>query len=169
VIGPIEVGDAKLYVDGFIAGAKAQDPDIVTGTNYTESFSDTALAAEAATSFVDGGATVLTGSAQMTAGAIGVAADRDVLWFGTNSNQTQLAPDNVVASQVYKWDVVLGELIAGIAAGDLGGETYDINLGNGGEVIEFNDAVEVPADVMALGEDTIAGIIDGSISTGADG
>ena len=27
VIGPIEVGDAKLYNDGFAAGAKAQDPD----------------------------------------------------------------------------------------------------------------------------------------------
>ena len=28
VVGPIEVGDAKVYVDGFIAGAKATKPDI---------------------------------------------------------------------------------------------------------------------------------------------
>jgi basic membrane lipoprotein Med (substrate-binding protein (PBP1-ABC) superfamily) len=41
VIGPIEVGDAKLYNDGFAAGAKAQDPAVKVGVNYTESFSDT--------------------------------------------------------------------------------------------------------------------------------
>ena len=76
VIGPIEVGDGKLYVDGFEAGAHSVDPDIEVGINYTESFSDTALAAEAATSFIDGGATVLSGTAQMTVGAIGVAKDR---------------------------------------------------------------------------------------------
>ncbi|HMT19740.1 MAG TPA: BMP family ABC transporter substrate-binding protein, partial [Promineifilum sp.] len=28
VIGPIETGDARLYVDGFVAGAKATNPDI---------------------------------------------------------------------------------------------------------------------------------------------
>jgi basic membrane protein A len=28
VVGPIEVGDAKLYVDGFVAGAASQDPSV---------------------------------------------------------------------------------------------------------------------------------------------
>lgn len=169
VVGPIEVGDAKLYVDAFQAGATAQDPDVEVGVNYIESFSDTALAAEAATSFVDDGATALTGSAQMTVGAIGVAKDRDVLWFGTNSNQTQLAPDVVVASQVYKWDVVLADLVSGLAEGQLGGEAYEINLDNGGEVIEFNDAFDLPDDVRQKADETIAGIIDGTIDTGAGG
>jgi basic membrane protein A len=149
VIGPIEVGDAKLYNDGFTAGAKAQDPNVKVGVNYTESFSDTALAAEAATSFVTGGAKVLTGSSQMTVGAVGVAKNSGVAWFATNSNQTQLAPDVVVASQVYKWDVVLKQLFDKVNAGSYGGETYQINLANGGEVIEFNDAYKLPADVKA--------------------
>ena len=113
VIGPIEVGDAKLYVDGFVAGAASVDPDLEVGVNYTDSFCDTALAAEAATSFIDGGATVLSGTAQMTVGAIGVASERGVLWFGTQLNQTELAPEIVVANQVYHWDVVLADLIAG--------------------------------------------------------
>ena len=29
----------------------------------------------------------------MTVGAIGVASERGVLWFGTQSNQTELAPE----------------------------------------------------------------------------
>ena len=50
--------------------------------------------------------------------------------------------------------------------GVLGGEIYVIDLANGGEVIEYNAAFDLPADVRQLAEDTIAGIIDGSISTG---
>ena len=149
VIGPIEVGDGKLYVDGFVAGAASVDPDVEVGVTYTESFSDTTLAAEAATSFIDGGATVLSGTAQMTVGAIGVANERGVLWFGTNSNQTELAPEIVVANQVYHWEVVLADLVESIKGGDVGGETYDINLGNGGEVIEFNDDFDLPDDVLS--------------------
>ena len=165
-IGPIEVGDAKLYVDGFVAGAAATNADLEVGVNYTDSFSDTALAAEAATSFIDGGATVLTGTAQMTVGAIGVASERGVLWFGTQSNQTQLAPEVVVANQVYHWEVVLADLVESISGGTLGGESYDINLANEGLVIEFNPDYEVPADVMAAAEETIAALGSGELETG---
>ena len=165
IVGPIEVGDAKLYNDGFQAGVVATDPDVTVGINYIDSFSDTALAAEAATSFVDGGATVLTGSAQMTVGAVGVARERGVLWFGTNANQTELAPESVVASQVYHWEVVLAELIAGIQDGVLGGETYDINLDNGGEVIEFNEDFDLPEDVRAAADEAIASISSGDLVT----
>jgi basic membrane lipoprotein Med (substrate-binding protein (PBP1-ABC) superfamily) len=166
VIGPIEVGDAKLYVDGFVAGAAATNAELEVGVNYTDSFSDTALAAEAATSFVDGGATVLTGTAQMTVGAIGVASERGVLWFGTQSNQTQLAPEVVVANQVYHWEVVLTDLIEGIGGGTLGGASYDINLANEGLVIEFNPDYDVPADVMTAAEETIAALAAGELETG---
>jgi len=166
IIGPIEVGDGKLYVDGFEAGALSVRADIGVGINYIESFSDTALAAEAATSFIDGGATVLSGTAQMTVGAIGVANESGVLWFGTNSNQAELAPDIVVASQVYHWEVVLEELVNGIVDGDLGGDTYDINLANGGEVIEFNDEYELPEDVLAAGDELIAQLSSGDLVTG---
>ena len=72
-VGPIEVGDAKLYVDGFAAGATSQDPAITVSVNYIDSFSDVALASEAAQSLIGNGADVLTGTAQMTVGAIGVA------------------------------------------------------------------------------------------------
>ena len=49
------------------------------------------------------------------------------------------------------------------------GESYEINLANGGEVIEFNDAYKLPADVKAAGEKALAGITDGSIKTGVAG
>jgi basic membrane lipoprotein Med (substrate-binding protein (PBP1-ABC) superfamily) len=169
VVGPIEVGDAKLYVDGFKAGARAADPSVDVRVNYTGSFSDVALASEAANSFVAAAADVMTGTAQMVVGAVGVAKEKNVAWFGTQSNQTSLAPTVVVASQVYHWEVVLSQIIDSIRAGTLGGKSFTIDLANDGEVIEYNDAYSLPADVKAKAEEAIGGIKDGSIKTGASG
>jgi basic membrane protein A len=164
VVGPIETGDAKLYIDGFKAGVKATDPAIEPNVNYIGSFSDVALASEAATTHIAAGADVLTGTAQMVVGAIGKAEESGALWFGTQSNQASLAPEIVVASQVYHWEVVLSEMITLIEAGTLGGQSFKADLANGGEVIEFNPDYELPAEVQALAETTIQGIIDGSIT-----
>jgi basic membrane protein A len=127
------------------------------------------LAAEAARSFVAADADVMTGTAQMVVGAVGVAQENGVAWFGTQADQTSLAPEVVVASQVYHWEVVLQDVIDLIQDGTLGGETYTIDLANGGEVIAYNDAYEVPADVLASAEAAVAGLTDGSIETGVTG
>ncbi len=163
VVGPIETGDAKLYIDGFKAGAIATNPDVQVNVNYIGSFSDVALASEAATTHLSAGADVLTGTAQMVVGAIGKAQEANALWFGTQSNQSSLAPKIVVASQVYHWEVMLKEMIGLIEGGTLGGKTFTANLANGGEVIEFNSGYALPADAKALAESTIKGITDGSI------
>lgn len=166
VVGPLEVGDAKLYVDGFKAGVAATNAAAQVNVNYIGSFSDVALATEAANTHVDAGADVLTGSAQMVVGAVGVAKENGALWFGTQSSQTSLAPEIVVASQVYDWTVVLNDIIANVKDGTLGGESYVITLANDGLVIDYNEAYDVPADAKAAADAAIAGIIDGSISTG---
>lgn len=168
VVGPVEVGDAKLYVDGFGAGATAQDAAVEVNVNYIESFSDVALAAEAATAHVGNGADVLTGSAQMVVGATGVATEQGVAWFGTQSNQTPLGPEVVVASQVYAWEVLLEEMITNIEAGTLGGEVYTANLANGGLVIEYNDGYGLDPEIRSAADATAAGIADGSITTGIE-
>jgi basic membrane lipoprotein Med (substrate-binding protein (PBP1-ABC) superfamily) len=163
VVGPIETGDAKLYVDGFKAGVMATNPEIQVNVNYIGSFSDVALASEAATTHISAGADVLTGSAQMVVGAIGKAKENNVLWFGTQSNQASLAPSIVVASQVYHWEGILKEMIALIQKGTLGGKTFTANLANGGEVVEFNSGYTLPAEAKTLADTTIAGLKDGSI------
>jgi basic membrane protein A len=163
VVGPVEVGDAKLYVDGFIAGA--QSGGASASAVYTGSFSDVALASETAQGFAAANADVLSGTAQMVVGAVGVANDAGILWFGTQANQTELAPDIVVASQVYHWEVILEDIIKNVQDGNLGGEVYVITLENEGLVIEYNDAYELPGDVKDKAQEAIDGIIDGSISS----
>ena len=109
----------------------------------------------------------MTGTAQMVVGAVGVAEENGVAWFGTQANQTSLAPEIVVASQVYHWEVVLSDMLDKLDDGTLGGETYEINLENGGLVIEFNDDFDLPDEVRQKGDEAVEGLTDGSIETGA--
>ncbi len=155
IVGPIEVGDAKLYVDGFKAGVLANKPSATVNVNYIDSFSDVALASEAAKSLIGAGADVLSGTAQMVTGAVGAAKSQGVPWFGTQANQTALAPEIVVASQVYHWEHMLKEMVANVKDGNLGGDLYIITFANDGLVIEYNDGFDLPDDVKKLGEDAV--------------
>jgi basic membrane protein A and related proteins len=164
VIGPIDVGDAHLYVVGFKAGALAADPTATVHTTFTGSFSDDTLMETAAKSYVSENADVLTGSSQSVVGAIGVAKADGVAWFGTQWDQSSLAPTEVVASQVYNWAGVLTQIITAIRGGVLGGATYTITLGNGGEKIVYNPSYPLPASVKAAANKVITEIINGSIT-----
>lgn len=168
VVGPIPAGDALLTVQGFAKGARAQNPDIEVLITNTGSFSDVALATEAAQTHIDAGADVLTGTGQMVVGAIGVVQEEDALWFGNQAAQTSLAPEHVVANQIYDWTVALEPMLEAIESGVTGGEAYELNLANGGLVLEFNPDFDVPDEVRQAADETIQGIIDGEIDASID-
>jgi basic membrane lipoprotein Med (substrate-binding protein (PBP1-ABC) superfamily) len=164
VTGPVEVGDAKTYIDGFTQGVASVDPSINVAKTWTGSFSDVALMTEAAKTHIAAGADILTGSSQSVVGSIGAAKDNGkVLWFGTQSDQASLAPSLVVASQVYDWTGMIKDIIKNLKAGKLGGTTYVLQLKNDGLKINYNSGYSLPADVKAAGDAAIKGIQDGSI------
>lgn len=155
VIGPIEVGDAKLYVDGFKAGVAATNPDARVLVTYIGSFSDVPLATEAAETHRANGADILTGSAQMVVGPIAVAKENNLLWFGTQSNQAEISEKAGVMFQVYHWEVVLNDIIKKIGEGTLGGESYTLTLENGGLVMEYSDVTGLSEAQMATVKETV--------------
>jgi basic membrane protein A len=163
VIGPIAVGDAKLYVDGFVAGAKAQSRRTVVNVAYTGSFSDPSLMSKQAAQFHAQKADVLTGSSQSVVGAITVARENNLKWFGTQWTQASLAPRNVVATQMYDWMPILDKLITRVQGGKLGGVSYRITLKNRGEKIQFNKAANTPKAVQATAKRIVAGVVSGKI------
>ncbi len=162
VVGPVEAGDAKLYIDGFVAGVKATKPDAVVNISYTGSFGDTALAAEAANTHIKAGADVLTGSAQQVVGSIGIAAENKVFWLGTQSDQTLLAPEYVVANQLYDWTAAVKDMIALHQAGTLGGKVYVLTLADGLQM-QLSDNAALTDEIRAAAEAAIAGIKSGEI------
>ncbi len=165
VTGPIEVGDAKTYIDGFVQGVTSVDPTIKVSKTWTGSFSDVALMTAAAKTHIQAGADILTGSSQSVVGSIGAAKDAgNVLWFGTQSDQASLAPNLVVASQVYDWSAMLKDMISKRQAGTLGGNVYTLTLENDGLKIAYNPGYTLSADVKAAGDAAIQGIVSGSIT-----
>jgi basic membrane protein A len=164
VTGPVEVGDAKTYIDGFLQGVASIDPTITVSMTWTGSFSDVALMTEAAKTHIAAGADILTGSSQSVVGSIGAAKENGaVLWFGTQQDQPSLAPDLVGASQVYDWTGMIREIISQNKAGTLGGKTYILKLENDGLKIAYNAGFALDADVKAAGDKAIADIISGAV------
>ena len=164
VTGPVEAGDAKTYVAGFLQGVASVDPALKVAKTWTGSFSDVALMTEAAKTHIAAGADVLTGSSQSSVGSIGAAKEKaGVLWFGTQQDQSSLAPASVVASQQYDWTVALKQIIENRKNGKLGGEAFNLNLKNDGLKMVYNPAYKLPDNVKAAAEKAIAGIKDGSI------
>jgi basic membrane lipoprotein Med (substrate-binding protein (PBP1-ABC) superfamily) len=164
VAGPVEAGDAKLFVDGFANGAKYGKPDIRVNISYTGSFSDVSLMAAAANTHIAAGADMLTGSSQSVVGAIGVAKDKNAYWFGTQWDQSPIAPETVVASQVFDWTGVINDIIRSHELGVMGGKSYTLTFANEGLVLDYNENVEVPAEIKAAADAAIEGIKSGSIN-----
>ena len=165
ISGPVEAGDAKLFVDGFKFGAEQAKEGTKVNVSYTGSFSDVSLMAAAAETHIAAGADMLTGSSQSVVGAIGIAKnDKKAFWFGTQWDQTSLAPEIVVASQVYDWVPTVKDMIESRKNGTLGNKAYTLTFKNKGLVIKYNDAIDVPADVKAAADKAIQGIMDGSVA-----
>lgn len=166
LVGPVDAGDAKLHVDGFLAGVKATDPDVKVNVSFTGSFGDTSLAAEAANVQVNAGADVLTGSSQQVIGAIGVAKEKNVPWIGIQSDQSPVAPDVVVATALYDWKNLVLDMIKSHQAGEMGGKVLQLTFKNGGIRMIYGD--KLPEEAVAAAKEAEAGLIDGSIKIVAE-
>ncbi len=162
IVGPVPAGDALLYINGFIQGVNATNPDADVLLAYTGGFGDTAAAAEVAQTQIAAGADVLTGSAQQVVGAIEAVKAVDGFWFGTQSDQSLNWSENVVASQVYDWVPTLEDMIANIQYGELGGTAYTLTLENGGLTFAYGE-VEVPDEIKDAAQAAIDSIIAGDI------
>jgi basic membrane protein A len=166
VVGPVDAGDAKLHVDGFVAGVHAVDPDIQVNVTFTGAFGDTALAAEAANTLINAGADVLTGSAQQVSGAISVAKENGVPWLGIQGDQSPLAPETVLASDVYYWNDIIKQIMQLRSEGTNGGQVLQLTLENGAQSMRYSDALSDEAKAAA--DAAVQGIIDGSITITAE-
>lgn len=165
VTGPVEVGDAKTYIDGFVNGVNSTRSDVRVSQSWTGSFSDVAAMTAAASTHIANGADALTGSSQSVVGSIGVAQEHGgVYWFGTQANQTDLAPELVVASQIYDWTGMLRDIIANREAGNLGGESYILTFANDGLKMAYNPRIDIPAEAMEAAEAAIEAIKSGEIA-----
>lgn len=165
IVGPVETGDAIKYNTGFKKGVKAADPDVEIKVGYTGSFGDTVAAREMAETQINEGADVLTGSAQQTVGAIKAAAEAEVYWMSTDVDQSSLAPQAVVASQVLNFKEVVRYIIEARDDEIYGGEHLSLSFENGFLSYEFNENLShlIDDELQAVFDENLKKIKSGEI------
>ena len=101
-VGGIELPPIKAAYEGWVNGAKAVNPKVESREIYLNSFDDAAAGREAALALIRAGADMFHHNADAAALGMFQAAkeSKGVYVFGSNSDQTSLAPDRVVGSAV---------------------------------------------------------------------
>lgn len=117
-IGGMEIPPIMESIEGYVAGARYANPGIDVTVAYTGSFDDTARMKETSLAMIDGGVDVIMSDAgSAILGAIEAAEERGVYAIGTNYDQNNFAPDNVVTSGIddlpYCMVLVMDEIIQG--------------------------------------------------------
>ena len=166
IVGPVEAGDAIKYNKGFMMGVAAAGGDVKTRIAYTGSFNEIVKAGEIAKTHMDAGADFLTGSSQQAVGAIkAVAGKPGTYWLSTDMDQSKVAPDAVLASQVYNWEKILTKILELRKKGTLGGQHLTLSFADGMLELKYNPKLEakIPADVKAAVEKAKKDIASGTL------
>jgi basic membrane protein A len=101
-VGGIELPPIKAAYEGWVNGAKAVNPKIQSRVIYLNSFDDAAAGREAALALVRVGADMFHHNADAAALGVfqAVKESKGVYIFGSNADQSALAPERVVGSAV---------------------------------------------------------------------
>jgi len=166
IVGPVESGDAVKYNYGVQQGVTKGKADVKSRIAYTGSFNDIVGAGNLAKTQMSAGADILTGSSQQAVGAMrAVAETKDKYWLSTDMDQSTIAPDHVLAAQVYHWEKVVTKIIDLRKQGTLGGQHLLLTLADGTIELKYNDklADKIPAEAKAAVEQAKADIISGKL------
>ena len=163
-IGPVEGASLIKIMNGFEDGAKSVNPDIEVQTAWTGSFTDTALAKEAAQAMIDSGVDVVAHDANECGnGAIFAAQEAGVWAMGDSYDQHELAPETVLTSSMYHFSVVYETAYLDVVNGNFKGELEYLGMAEGAvEMAPYYDLEsEIPEEVRTEIDELIASIVSG--------
>jgi basic membrane protein A and related proteins len=170
VVAAMPIPEVNRIVNAFAAGVTETNDSATVNVSFINSFFDPATAGQAAEAQIAQGADVLFAE---RAGVIEVADENDLPVFGMMVDQSDLAPDNVVASLVWNMRPTVEALVEMVSTGayeaqNLAQFSFMINGGSALTEINTDVVVDVPDDLVALVEERQAEIIDGTFETPID-
>jgi basic membrane protein A len=126
----------QAFVFAYTNGAKSVDPDIQVETKYIGSWDDTAKAKQAALQLYDMGADVVFQIASAAGmGVLQAAGERGLYAVGVDTNQNDLVPGAVVASDIKDVGKAITEVFKTIKDGTYKpGVTLNYGLGSGVDI-----------------------------------
>ncbi len=166
-VGGMAIPSVESTLLAFAAGAKAVNPEFRVLTSYIGNWEDVGAAKEAAKAQVQQGADLLIHNADAAGlGVFQAAQAAQVLAFGTNKNQNDIAPDVVVASAVI--DIPMAFLQVARQIKEKRFRARITKLGMAQEIVTFeiNPALraKVSAEALARIDATRRAIIEGRVA-----
>ena len=166
-IGPMQGDSLVKIINGFEDGAKSVNPDIIVETAWTNSFTDTQIAQEAATAMIDDGVDVIKHCANACGtGAINAAVAAGIWVQGDSYDQSSLAPDSILDSALYNVDVVLDIALGSIANGTFKADVYNLGMKDGAVAVLLSD--NLPDNVKEIAQKAIDDITSGALEVTRD-
>lgn len=122
------------YRAGVAYAAKELGKDIKVDVQYADSFSDSAKGKAIATSMYSNGCDIVFHAAGgVGVGVIEAAVEANKWVIGVDSDQSYLAPENVLTSALKKVNVAVASITEKLMNGEnIGGQTYTYGLTDGG-------------------------------------
>jgi basic membrane protein A len=152
-IGPIQGASLVKIVNGFEDGAKSVNPDIEVQTAWTNSFTDTAFAKEAAIAMIESGVDIIKHCANESGtGAINAAKDAGIYVIGDSYDQYELAPETILTSALYNVPQLVETAVKDVIDGNFKGEIKYLGMAEGiVGLASYHDMEDViPEEVKAL-------------------
>ena len=168
-VGGIKLPVIRTTFVGFEAGAKSVKPDFVVAEAYTGSFEDVAAAKAATDALIAQGADFVLQNADAAGlGVFQAAGAKGVLAFGTNRDQSDVAPDTVLASAVISIPKAFLQIAQEVKEKRFVGRVVEEDLKSGviGFVVNPKLADRIPAEVRQRVADAQAKIESGALQVG---
>lgn len=170
-VGPIEGASLIKIMNGYEDGAKAVKSDIEVQTAWTGSFTDSALAKEAAKAMIDNGVDVLGHCAnECGTGAINAAQEAGIYATGDSFDQSSLAPQTILTSAIYNVPELIKTAVQDVMDGKFEGAVRELGMAEGiVELAPYNEMEnEIPDEVKTLIEEKAAAIKSGEFAVPCD-
>lgn len=174
-VGGMQIPVIDKFSQGYIAGAKAANPEVEVFTEYVsddfDGFNSADKAAQIALGLYRQGCDVIFSAAGASSlGVISAAVQTDNYVIGVDMNQDSLAPGLVLTSMLKRVDLVVEDIVSNIVKGhpaDKIRRTYGMSDGAIG-LSDFQLSFKVVGDeIIAELEELRKQIIEGKINTRA--
>lgn len=166
-VGGMAIPSVKSTIMAYEAGAKAVNPNFQVITSYVGNWEDVGAAKEAALALVQQGADFLFHNADAAGlGVFQAAQQSQVLAFGANKNQNDIAPEVILASAVI--DIPRGFLTVArqVKDGTFVAKVEKMGMRDGVISLQYNAALadRIPPEVKTKVDAVQQSILDGSFT-----
>lgn len=151
-------------MEAFALGVQSVNPDIEVTLTYLGTFDDVEAGKETARAMISSGVDVVYHIADAAGiGVIQAAREDGVLAIGWGGDQTEIAPDTVLTSQIVNQTILMVESVRAVVDGSFDGQQRLLGLTTPVLGLAPIRVVDNAAEIEAAVADVEAGIVDGSI------